>query len=358
MTPALDENDLREILTGISPSLPFFVGKDIFITGGTGFFGKWLVQTLIRIEPYRSAKNRITILSRNGSAQAAEMPWLRHPCVDLVDGDIRNFKFPKGRYPIIIHAAVPASAALSANDPGEMLSTNIFGARHALDFARECEAETFLLTSSGAVYGRQPLDLRNMGEDYAGAPSPLDRNAAYAEGKRCAEMMSVIEAECRGMQAKIARCFGYIAPYLPLTTHFAVGNFIRDSLQKSPIVIKSDGSSFRSYMYGTDLVIWLLRILSHGQSGRAYNVGAEEPISIRELAFLIKKIAAEEIPGYHEADPQVTIAQPLSPGKIGERYVPSSQRAIDELNLRISVSPAEGIRRTIRWNLRHGQELV
>ena len=58
----------------------------------------------------------------------------------------------------------------------------------------------------------------------------------------------------------------------------------------SPIVLRSDGSEIRSYMYTYDLAIWLAAIISRGKSSTAYNVGSDIPVSILELSYLVRDV--------------------------------------------------------------------
>ena len=223
-----------------------------------------------------------------------------------------------------------------------MWDTIIEGTRHTLEFARHAGTKKFLLTSSGAVYGKQPPEMTHIPEEYTGAPDSTDTNSAYGEGKRAGEMLCVMYAKMYGIQTKIARCFAFVGPYLPLDIHFAIGNFIRDGLQGGPIQVKGDGTPYRSYLYAADLSIWLWAILFQGVHCRLYNVGSEVDLSISSLA----KIVAETFPMAQE----VRIAKKDISEKLPERYVPSTRRVKLELGLSQQIKLQEAIDRTARWN--------
>jgi dTDP-glucose 4,6-dehydratase len=223
-----------------------------------------------------------------------------------------------------------------------MFDTIVEGTKHCLEFAKHAGARKFLFTSSGAVYGKQPSDLTHVPEDFTGSPDPLDPNSTYGEGKRSAELVCAMAAKSTGLEPKIARCFAFVGPYMKLDAHFAIGNFIRDRLEGSAIRVQGDGTPIRSYMYASDLMIWLWTILFRGQSSRAYNVGSEEGISIADLAREVSSAGDQRTP--------VHIAGIPVPGAPVARYVPSTARTQRELGLRCSVSLREAIERTIEWN--------
>jgi dTDP-glucose 4,6-dehydratase len=256
---------------------------------------------------------------------------------------VRTFEFTGGGFSHVIHAATDSSAAVEERNRLLMFDTIVGGTRRTLEFARRSGARRFLLTSSGAVYGRQPADLTHVPEEYAGGPDPADAGQVYAEGKRAAEMLCAAYADAH-LQPTIARCFAFVGPYLPLDAHFAVGNFIRDALQGGPICISGDGTPYRSYLYAADLAIWLWTILLRGRATRPYNVGSEAAISIADLAHAVARRGRPELP--------VRIARSPTGGAPVERYVRSTARARNDLGVRVTVDLDDALTRTVDWHRR------
>jgi nucleoside-diphosphate-sugar epimerase len=317
-------------------------GERVFITGGTGFFGCWLVESFCSANRLLGLGAKVTILTRNPEAFAQKCPHLAlDPAVTLQRGDVRSFSFPQEEYKYIIHAATEASARQARDAPLEMLSTIVAGTERTLEFAVKHGARKFLLTSSGAVYGKQPSDMPHVSESYAGAPDPIDPANVYAEGKRTAELLCALYQKTAGLDCKIARCWAFCGPHLPLDQHFAIGNFIGDVLAGRSIQIQGDGTPRRSYLYAADLAVWLWTILFRAPALVPFNVGSAQDVSILELA---RTVTATLNPRT-----EIRIAQQAVPGAIPLRYVPSVDRAREVLGLRQIISLEECIRRTAKW---------
>ena len=296
----------------------------IFLTGGTGFFGKSILSMLKR---GFGGDLALTILSRDPAKFLADNPGFDGlPKVKFISGDVRDFPFPEQTFDRIIHAAAPATLM----PPGVERDIILNGTRRVLDFAERCHAGRILFVSSGAVYGPQPPELEGIPEDF-----PCRPVTEYGIAKLEAERMCLDT----GIDCVIARCFAFTGPYLNRNIHFAIGNFIRDCLAHRDIEIKGDGTPFRSYLYADDLVRWLFKILFDGQPGRPYNVGSDRAVSIRELAETVRRAL--------HSDSRIIVRGTPVPGRPPMRYVPDITRIRRELDAEIETGLEEAIRKSV-----------
>jgi nucleoside-diphosphate-sugar epimerase len=166
----------------------------------------------------------------------------------------------------------------------------------------------------------------------------------YAEGKRAAELLCALYQKRGGLDCKIARCWAFCGPYLPLDQHFAIGNFIADALAGRPIQIQGDGTPRRSYLYAADLAVWLWTILFRAPALIPINVGSAHDVSILELAQTVARTLRPPA--------EIRVARQAVPGAVPLRYVPCVDRARESLGLRSTVELEECIRRTAAWHAR------
>jgi len=310
----------------------------LFLTGGTGFFGKALLRHhLASVDPFAP---QIAVLSRNPEQFFTEFPeFSGHPSITFFKGDIQQRDSLPWRHSFthVLHAATDSTIGPSLT-PLQRYDQIVDGTRNILDLAIATGARRFLLTSSGGIYGPQPADLAAIPEDWPDSPPLAEPSTAYGQAKRAAEHLCALVGEQHGLETVVARCFAFVGPDLPLNVHFAIGNFIRDALTADAITVSGDGTPLRTYLHQSDLAHWLLTLLEHGRPGQTYNVGSDEVISIAALAHLVRDILAPNKPVH-------ILGQP-NPGAARNRYVPDIRKAQQQLGLGVTVPLAEAIRRT------------
>lgn len=331
----LDVVDLQHVIEHTESVWHSLAGSNVFVTGGTGFVGSWLLESFLWANQQLRLNARLFVLSRNPAAFCLKMPHLAERAdLHFLRGDLNTFTFPSQQMHYIVHAAVEHDDAMTANRQGT---------ERVLEMARARETKRLLFTSSGAVYGEQPSDVDKIPEDFVGRPQSAN---AYTESKRESEALC---AQATDPNVVIARLFAFVGPYLPLDKNFAVGNFIRDAASGGPIRIEGDGTPMRSYLYAADLAIWLWSLLLLGQPARSYNVGSDQAISILELARSVERICGGRL--------GISVAKTPVPSEKPKRYVPSIDRARIELALKPWIPLEEGVRRMFQWHQRNRARL-
>jgi nucleoside-diphosphate-sugar epimerase len=345
----ISNEDLKETLKFSKNYLYKLQNKKIFISGATGFFGKWLMQILLGANDEFKLNIKMTILTRNSDKSRNEQRWLNNSNITMIEGDICNFPFPVEIFDFFIHAATSTSASLNNDHPEVMADTIIDGTRNILKLASLSHHPRFLFVSSGAIYGSQPPTILKASEKLESGPLINRISSSYAEAKRMAELYCQFSQSQKKIQLSIARCYAFVGPYLPLDQHFAVGNFINNVLEKKSITLTGDGSPFRTYMYASDLVEWLLAILTEVNNGEIYNVGSDEEIQIIELARVVDNFRFKN--GLSIDGQGVILTGNPSTTNTRNAYVPSIECAKKNLKLKIRVSLEEALDKTFKWNL-------
>ena len=314
----------------------------LFLTGGAGLFGRWLLESLLWANDHLDLGVKVGVLVRRPDVWHVAAPHLaKHSAVTVHQGDLLTFVFPGGQFTHFVHLAAPSDGPSQTTDPLALFDTLVGGTRRALDWAAQAGVKRFLYVSSGSVYGRHVKTACKVDETCREAPDPMDPASCYDEGKRAAELLCSLYFQQKELPTVVARCFSVVGPYLPLDWHYAAGNFIRDALAGGPIRVAGDGSPERSYLYLADLAWWLWVILLEGQPGRAYNVGGDEAVSIKELA---KRTAVCFSPPL-----KVDIAREPRPGQTPQRQVPCIRRAREELALKPRLCLDEALSRSLAF---------
>jgi UDP-glucuronate decarboxylase len=314
----------------------------IFVTGGTGFFGKALLRYWSSGAAPELAGARFTLLSRDPERFAKDHAGLFSGLdVRLHAGDIlRPESLPDDTsFTHILHAATDSTRGLELS-PLARYDQIVDGTRHVLDLARRLGVTRVLLTSSGGVYGAPPAGIDAIPETWNGMPDPLEPQNAYSVAKRQAEHLCALYHDACGIDTVIARCFAFVGEDLPLDAHFAIGNFLRDALEGRDITVNGDGTPIRSYLDQRDLARWITVLLLRGRGQRAYNVGSDRPITIGDLAATV---------AVHAPGAVVRVQRQPVVGQSARRncYLPDISRARIELGLDVAIGLDDAIAHTL-----------
>jgi|TARA_B100000929_G_C15509821_1_gene419927 dTDP-glucose 4,6-dehydratase len=299
-----------------------FKRKKIFITGGTGFFGYWLIRSFIYANEKLKLNSKIYVLTRKKNIKKSLIYKLcANRNVFFHVGDIRNFKKIEKKFDYIIHGATTsARETFKEQSPKEKIDIIVNGTKYILDHAVRNKSRNFLYISSGSVYGNNNnLDLNILGQS-----------------KLIAEGLVSNYSKKSLLNTKTARCFSFVGPLIPLDIHYAIGNFLKRSVMKQSIVLNSNGKSLRSYMYMSDLTIWLWTMLFKGKNNQIYNLGSDKPISILNLAKLINKLTINNKKIKFKKNKENFI----------NNYIPSVSKTKKTLGLKIRIPLNQAIQKT------------
>ena len=263
----------------------------ILIIGGTGFFGKSILDGFLRGKLKKYDIDCIDVLSRNTEKFLLNYPEFKREKIQYIKGDITSIDFlPQAN--MIIYAATSTKQEDYKKAPIEEKLNIELGVSNYFKLAKKFHKKAKIVyCSSGAVYGKQPSEVKRMGEDFPFQDVlglPVEKRE-YALGKRYAEEQ-IKQLGSHGLNVSIARCFAFYGEYLPEDQNYAYGNFIGAAKKGENIVVKAKHNVIRSYMHADDLVDSLINIaLMANPNCPVYNVGSDEEISIFDLAHKLSK---------------------------------------------------------------------
>jgi nucleoside-diphosphate-sugar epimerase len=194
---------------------------------------------------------------------------------------------------LLVHAASQASPKYFATDPVGTFEANVIGTRNMLEVARNAKSAGFLFFSSGEVYGERANLSVPATESSYGYLDPINLRSCYAEGKRAGETLCACWHDQFGIPAKIVRVSHTYGPGMDLNDGRVFADFVADIVGGRNIVMKSDGSTRRSFCYLADATVAYFTVLLRGNSGEAYNVGSDSECSILDLAEMLCGIFPE-----------------------------------------------------------------
>lgn len=362
MTDSRDviNKDMNYICENLKEEFLQMAGKNLLITGGAGFLGYYLIQSILFWNKNISPGNNIRITVYDNYIRGVpgwmtslnndrNLSIVMHDVINPLPEDIGDFQF-------IIHAAGIASPIYYRLHPIETMDANIIGLRNLLNYTRRQgdkgkPLEGFLFYSSSEIYGDPDPEHIPTAETYRGNVSCTGPRACYDESKRYGETLCVNFAQQYDLPVKIARPFNNYGPGLKITDRRVIPDFARDILAGNDIVMFSDGSPTRTFCYIADAIVGYYKILIKGFKGEAYNIGVETPeISILSLAELLVK-HAKDLFGYQGKVIRQTSAQENYLVDNPNRRCPMITKAKTQLNFNPSIYLEEGLRNSLIWYL-------
>ena len=333
--PPLPTEDLEQVFEQVGELWEKLRDKRLFLTGGSGFFGSWLLETLLFAEERKNLGVKVWVLTRSLGRFRAKLPHLaRHPAVRLVEGRAEDFPFPGEQMNFVIHSMVP--------DPGlpleEMEKWFERGTQRLLELAVRDRSEGFLLCSTGAVYQPQGRPLSE--EDPL---VPLDGPLTYGRIRRQVEEQCMEACQRHGVPLKIARGFSFAGPRLPENAGFALSDFLQDAAAGREITVKGTGLQLRSFMHAKDMVIQLWTIFLHGGPVKVFNVGSEQGVRLIDLAVRIANLAGLGVG---------ILGRPTTGNSQNHFYIPSMDRSLKMLDVVHPMSLEQILAREVRQKIR------
>lgn len=310
--------------------------KQILITGGSGFIGIWLTHLLLYLNDTQNFNIKLHLVARNISDEINQIITNRKD-VTFIKSDVRNLhEFPKD-ISYIIHAATSPDNRVYMSNPVESMDIIANGTKSVMENALHLETlEKVINLSSGQIYGT--IDSHNIKEGDFGKINSNSIAAIYPEAKRYAETLTNAYRSLHKLPTLQIRPFSFIGPFMDMNKPWAINNFIRDALKFKHIRILGNGKPIRSYMYPTDMAIWILNILVHGKVGSAYNLGSNVGVSLEEVALKIKNIIGSSV--------NIEI---LNMNDNCSEFVPNIDHVQQELGLDITVDIDETLTKSINW---------
>ncbi len=349
--------DLGYICDHLSHEFSQMSGKRLVITGGAGFLGYYLVQSVVHWN--RHFTDSPIDLAVYDNFMRGVPDWLeslrgeenlsieKYDVIDPLPASIGDCDF-------IVHAATIASPIYYRKHPIETMDANVYGLRHLLDYCLEQKekgkpVEGFLFYSTSEIYGDPTPENIPTPETYRGNVSCTGPRACYDESKRYGETLCVNFARQYGLPIRIARPFNNYGPGLKITDRRALPDFARDVLNGRDIVLLSDGAPTRTFCYVADAVVGYYKILVRGHDGESYNIGMDKPeISIRQLAEMVVEQSRELF------DYQGDVVMKVSEDKDyltdnPNRRCPIIDKAKAHLDYHPGIELEDGLKRSLLW---------
>ncbi len=274
---------------------PIFDKKNILVTGGAGFIGSHLCESLLK-------NARVICLDNFSTSQESNIDnLLKNPDFEFIRHDITQpfdpESFPElARFKVkfqgiqeIYHLACPTSPKKFEQFRMQTLYANSLGMKNALDLGVRYKAKV-IHTSTSVVYGPRPADGHGFKEEEFGAVDVLSPRACYDEGKRFAESCCATYRQVHNLDVRIARIFRTYGPRMPLFDGQMIPDFITNALDGVDLEIFGDETFRTSLVYVTDVVDGMIKMMAAPQDIGPVNLGSDIDVPLVDVANRIMEM--------------------------------------------------------------------
>jgi UDP-glucuronate decarboxylase len=338
------QSDIDEVIERLGDVVQNFSGKNILLTGGRGFLGRYFMEVINQLN--KDILNKpvtVTVLDNliTAGKEGAQIPEYDH--AKFIKHDVTQPFDYESKLDYVIHAAGIASPYYYRAYPLETLEVAISGTRNMLELAEKFSAR-FSFFSSSEIYGDPDAKHVPMQESYRGNVSCQGPRACYDESKRVGETLCYIYHTQKGTKTNTIRPFNVYGPGMQETDYRVLPNFASRIKSGGPLHIYGDGTQTRTFCYITDALVGFFQVFIKGVPGEAYNIGNPKPeVSMIDLAEALKKISKGpinydliEYPDSYPAD------EPM-------RRSPDIRKANLQLGFEPIVGLEDGLARFLSW---------
>lgn len=342
------KRDIAEIFEDKNIPWDRFRNTSVLITGATGMLPIYMLWMLIYLNEYHHYNITIYAVVRDSErAKKVLGGYSGEGYLHVIVQDVSVPIHIDAPIQYIIHAASQASPKYYSSDPVGTINANVLGTVNTLNLARhQKDFRGYLYFSSADIYGIVPPEHIPFKETDYGYIDLLNVRSCYCESKRMGEQLCVAYWQQYGIPTHMIRIFHTYGPYMRLDDRRAFADFVRNVVNNEDIILKTDGTTQRTFCYVADAVRAYFLVLLCGEIGLAYNVAnTKECVSIRQLAETLVSAFPEK--GLHVRivkDPTDTVTTKMdNPVKVA---IPDCTR-INELGWDAHITIAGGFRRTI-----------
>lgn len=315
--------------------------KTILVTGGAGFIGNHLCESLL------SDGYQVVCLDNVSSGRYSNINrfidrdqfiFIEADVREDIETALRSNSIEISQLDRIYHLASRASPPEFDAFPLDIATTNSQGTQNVFEFAKKVDARV-VFASTSEIYGNP--EMHPQPEEYNGNVNPRGKRACYDVSKRFGEMLTAVFADQYDLDVRTVRIFNTYGPRMRPDDGRVIPNFITQALRGRPLTIYGDGTQTRSFTYVTDQVRGLRALMrTAGLAGEVVNIGSTDEITITQLANTVRSVM--------ETDSDLAY-EPLPYENEPKRRQPDVSRAIEELDWQPRTSLEEGLRSTANW---------